>query len=312
MKKCLIIEGQGVAWASFYMTNLSTRSGIGTNAIYGTLRSIKSLLDRFKPDILFVCFDKTKSKRRRSLYPDYKKHREEMTEEDKLNRKEFNRQMLELYDGLFVLGVPTVIGEGVESDDCVAVLSHSYKEDHEVIIASNDKDFYQLVSPTVSVYSTIKDMVVTEENFEKTTEKTEKVQGGVPLESWLLYRTIVGDSSDNIPGIKGCGPKTGKELVEGLSTIDQLIDRVSSGKKAICQKIVAQQDQLRIFWDVMDLQTIMSEPNTVNTVYNAVDSIEAEFDHEGFTNICKRWEFFSIITELNSWLRPFEYVFYER
>jgi DNA polymerase-1 len=310
VKKVLIIEGQGVAWASYYMTNLSTRAGVGTGAIFGTLRSIKHLLDRFRPDILFLCFDKTKSGRRRRLYPEYKKHREEkMTEEDKLNRAEFNRQMPELYEGLYALGVPVVIGDGVESDDCVAVLTHAYSSDHQVIIASNDKDFLQLINDNVSVYSTSKDMVIKPDNFKECTAKMEKIEVGVELESWRLYRSIVGDSSDNIPGIVGCGAKTGRTLTDGITTIEELVDSVKSSDKSVCQKIVAQQDTIRLFWDIMDLQDIMSEMETVNAVYNAVDSIEAQFDKTAFILLCKRWEFFSIIAELNSWLRPFEYVY---
>ncbi len=309
MKRCLIIEGQGVAWSSYYMVNLSTRAGLGTGAIYGTLRSVKALVDKFKPDLLFVCFDKTKSARRRRLYPEYKKHREaEMTEEDKLNRKEFNRQMTELYDGLYVLGIPVVVGDGVESDDCVAVLSHAYKKDHKVTIASNDKDFLQLVDDNVEVYLTQRETVVNTDNFESITKTIEKLEDGISLESWLLYRTLKGDSSDNIPGIKGCGAKTASGLVDGIASIDALVERVKSSNKAVCKKIVTQRDTLNLFWEVMDLKGIMSNIETVNAVYNAVDSIDAELDKDAFVNICKRWEFFSIITEIGSWIRPFQHL----
>jgi len=317
MPKALLIECNGLAWASYSMQALSTSDGKGVGAIFGTIRSIRSLIDRFDPDVVFTSFDVGKSKRRRELFPAYKAHRSDtsgMTEEEiaeaKAYRDEFHRQANIIPEFLAALGVPVLRVPDIESDDTIATLCHVFKQDYTVVIASNDKDFLQLVDTNVSVYNHVQHRHVDHKNFTEMSKEVEKkAKGEIPLESWLLYRAIVGDSSDNIPGIEGVGPAKGRVFVEGCSTVDELIEKMveqqNQKKSKVVERIIAGKESIELFHKLMDLKTIHTVPEVADGVFEQLGSISCKYDEKKLFKMCKEYEFDSICKEIGSWPSPF-------
>ena len=190
---------------------LSTKDGRRTSAIFGVLNSIpkdvKLLRSEHDIDIneVIMVWDCGRNKRRTELYPEYKRNRKhDDTEDDKLWYSQFLEQTNVIHDFVKNLGVKSIKIQGQEADDIVFGLTKmlfSERPDEEgIIIVSTDEDFLQLISEKIYVYSPIKNILYTPDNFEEIF--------GINPEYFLDYKILQGDSSDNIGGIQGIGEKT--------------------------------------------------------------------------------------------------------
>jgi len=309
--KVLVIEANGIAWASYCTMQLSTREGEGTGAIFGCLKSIRSHVNRFAPDRVFVCFDKGRNQRRIKMYPEYKSDRgkcktEEEKKEFEAYRDECRRQIDLIPQFLLCLGIPTLQVKGLESDDVVAVLAKVWSQDSDVTIVSNDKDFLQLVDENISVYNHVKDTLVTDSTFEAATQKIMKVDTPIKQESWNIFRALVGDSSDNIPGVYGCGVKKSVKFVEGCSTIEELVEKMKTTKGAVAKRIVESEKDMRLYQDLMDLRSALERKADLALILNELKRITVCMNRKKFYELCKKYEFDSIYTDLVGWLSPFK------
>ena len=230
MKKIYLVDVSSMFFRAFYaLPSLTNPDGMPTNALYGFLSMTIKLLREIKPEYMAFCFDRKEPSFRFELYPKYKANRSEMPEDLAL-QVPYVRQLSEL------LGITVVDKIGFEADDVIGSLSRLGRDkDLEVVIVSGDKDFAQLVAPFVSMYDTMKNVRYDEQGVID--------KWGVSPDQMIDYLSLVGDSSDNIPGVKGIGPKGAQKLLAHFKTLDGIyenLDKVSG--KAMKAKLEAGKD----------------------------------------------------------------------
>lgn len=217
MSKWLLIDGYNLAYRCFHAVPELTRAdGFPTNALHGWVKSLWKLADQEKPDGTLVFFDLGGSQDRLRLHPEYKAQRAEMPEA--------LRQQIEPIKALTrAMGFVGIEVEGVESDDLLAAQAVALaKQGHEVLIVSSDKDFAQIVDQRIKIL-----LPPPSANpklgwrFRDEAGVVEKF--GVPPSHIAAYLALVGDSSDNIPGISGVGPKTAVKWLQSYHSIEGVI-----------------------------------------------------------------------------------------
>ncbi|MET0263140.1 MAG: 5'-3' exonuclease H3TH domain-containing protein [Rariglobus sp.] len=222
MAKWLLIDGFNLAYRCFHAVPELTRAdGFPTNALHGWVKSLWRLADQEKPDGTVVFFDLGGAQDRLALLPEYKAQREEMPEA-------LQKQLEPLKALTRAMGFVGVEIEGVESDDLLAAEAVSLaKQGHDVLIVSSDKDFAQIVNDRIKIMLPppsanpklgwrLRDEAGVLEKF------------GVPPSQIADYLALVGDSSDNIPGIPGVGPKTAVKWLQQYGTLETLIVNASN------------------------------------------------------------------------------------
>ena len=218
MKKLFLIDGMAIIYrAHFAMIKnpLLTRDGRHTSAIFGFLNSILKMIKDEKPDYLAIVLDSKAKTFRHDLFTEYKANRQKMPEE-------LAEQLSPLYDILNKMNIPLVSLDGYEADDLIGTIAKEAESDNfETYIMTGDKDMMQLVSDRVFVYSP-------GNRFKPTTTYTsEKVRDkwGVSPKQFIDYLAMVGDSSDNVPGIDGIGAKTAVKLIHEYNTLEEILER---------------------------------------------------------------------------------------
>ena len=218
-----LIDGFSLLYRTFYALpqSISTASGLPTNALYGFTSMILKLLDSDEEEVgLGVVWDGGMPKFRLDVYPEYKAQRSAMPEELKV-------QLEHLDEILKAMNIPTIRAEGFEADDALATLSRRIPEDVELMIVTGDQDAMQLVDGNVKVVRTTRG--VSEVKVYGREEVIEEY--GVTPEQIPDYKALTGDSSDNIPGVRGIGPKGASNLLQQFGTVAEIyedLDEVSA------------------------------------------------------------------------------------
>jgi DNA polymerase I len=220
---------------------LTNSKGQPTGAIYGSIKSILTLSEKFKPEQIIGVEDSGRPFRI-ALYENYKAHRtdEFRTSAEIESNKCFNDQLKSLEVILEAAGVPVLKVYELEADDLAAAVATGIPFKGTTILVSGDRDFIQLVKPDIALYSPMINKLITHNGpeFETDLEWTravevgprtftkfqEKLPRGIPLDRWLLYRALVGDSSDNLPGVNGIGPVAALKLIEQFCSLSVLKD----------------------------------------------------------------------------------------
>ncbi len=239
-KTLILIDGHALAFRMFFAlerTNMQTTTHIPTWAVYGFFKAVFDLLaDKklsLKPNSIAVAFDVSKATFRLEKYPEYKANR--LTMPDAL------RIQLELIkEGLQMLDIPIYTKEGYEGDDVIGTIaSQARKKGHKTFILTGDKDSFQLVDDEglVSVLIPQKGEI---NNYTK--EKVFENLNVYPAQV-VDYKALCGDTSDNIPGIKGIGPKSASSLLQEFKTLDGVYDNIEKiTKKSLKEKLVEGKD----------------------------------------------------------------------
>lgn len=225
MKKLYLVDVSSMYFRAYYAIRpLSNSQGMPTNALYGFLSMVVKLLKKEKPDYLGFCFDNKEPSFRKELYSEYKANRTEMPE-DLVPQVPYVRKISE------ALGIPVFNQIGFEADDLIGALTQYGREQNlEVIIVSGDKDFGQLIQPYVSMYDTMKEIRYDVDGVQE--------KWGIPPEQFIDYLALVGDSSDNIPGVKGIGPKGAQKLLAQYKTLEEIYENVDEvGPKGTQKKL---------------------------------------------------------------------------
>jgi DNA polymerase-1 len=216
-KTLFVIDGSSYIFRAFFGVPLLNNSkGLATNAVFGFFKMIKNTISRYKPDELILIFDSKEDTFRKKLYPEYKANREEMPEELKV-------QMPYIQKLVEALRIHTIQVPGVEADDVIASikkLASGYGK--KVTIISGDKDLMQLVDKETIMIDTLKNKVYNEEGV--------LAKFGVPPKYLADVLAIMGDSSDNIPGVKGIGAKGAEKLVSEYGSLENIYENLSSVK----------------------------------------------------------------------------------
>jgi DNA polymerase-1 len=217
--KFLLIDGFNLAYRCFFAVPELTRSdGFPTNALHGWVKSIWRLDDQEKPDAILVFFDLGGAQDRLALHPEYKAQREEMPDA-------LERQLAPLKALTRAMGLVGVEEEGVESDDILASQAVALAgAGHEVLIVSSDKDFAQIVGDRIRILlppPTANPKL----GWRRMDSAGVAEKFGVPPSRIADYLALVGDSSDNIPGVSGVGPKTAAKWLAEFGDLEGILSR---------------------------------------------------------------------------------------
>lgn len=237
MSTLLMIDGNSMANRAFYgVPHLTNAKGVPTNAVYGFLNTLQAAIERFQPDALFVAFDISKKVFRHERYADYKGTRTGMPEDLLV-------QMPLIKEALSYMNIETFGLEGYEADDIIGTMSaHQTALGGESIILSGDRDLFQLVGEHVTVcfpQSKGQEMeIVTPEYLAEHYALTPELV--------IEMKGLMGDKSDNIPGINGVGEKTAKKLLADYGTVENLYAHLEDlkGKKLYDKLLAGKEDAL--------------------------------------------------------------------
>lgn len=219
-EKCLyLVDGSSYIHRAFHaVRNLSNSKGLPTNAVFGFSRMLLKLLGDKKPTHIAVVFDAKGPTFRHALYDRYKATRPSAPE-DLVTQFPYIRAIVQ------GLGLAMLEKEGYEADDIIGTLARVGQEQgYKILVVSGDKDFRQILSPSVTLWDTMKDKVTTYETFTS--------EYGLRPEQMIDVMGLSGDSSDNIPGVPGVGEKTAMELVKQFGTLEKVLDNAQNVKKA--------------------------------------------------------------------------------
>jgi DNA polymerase I len=252
LSRILIIDGLNTFIRSWTTTPNMNETGDHVGGITGFLKSIAYVIREVSPTKVIIVFDgKGGSDKRKKLYEGYKSDRgknrfrvnrtypEMMNEEDE--HQSMKRQFGWLMDYLNILPLTTLVYDGIEADDVIAYISNQ-SIDSECIIMSTDKDFLQLVDDRVSIYSPTKKIYYNIPTLEK--------EFGLFHKNFLLYRILNGDSSDNVPGVKGCGLVTLLKRFPELATDELSID----GLYGLCEE---RKGKYKLYSDILNSKELI-------------------------------------------------------
>ena len=207
-------------------TPLRNSKGENTSGIYGFVKMLLKLLKDYKPDAVAIAFDVSRKTFRSDLYPEYKANREKLPDELK-------EQMPKVQELVALMGLPCLAIPDFEADDIIGTLSKQLRSEHEIVIFTGDKDLYQLVDDKVKALTIIKGV---SETRLLDREGVKEVKGVYP-EQIPDYLAIVGDSSDNIPGVKGIGEKGAESLLATYPTLESIYEHIDEITGATKKKL---------------------------------------------------------------------------
>ena len=257
MKKIMILDGNSLLFRAFYaLPPLKTKKGQYTNAVYGFLSMLYKLIDTYSPEYLCVAFDPEKPTFRHQQYKDYKATRQKAP-------NELVQQFQLIRDVLDIHRIKRVEVEGFEADDLAGTFACAAKEQGtDVYLVTSDKDYLQLIDENVKVILTKKGVSNTEEMDLKSMEE----EYGLTPEQFVDLKALMGDSSDNIPGVSGVGEKTALKLMQEYKSLDNIYENIDSIKGKLKEKLEADK-----------MQAYMSQ-----TLARIITDIPIEFDIEEF------------------------------
>ncbi len=239
--KLLLIDGHYYVYRSFFaIRELSNLRGEPTNAIYGFVKTVRRMLKDLSPDLAAIIWDAGIPKRRSDLQPAYKETRSEMPD---LMRP----QLTFIQDLAPKLGFASLFLPDTEADDLMASYAVAARDrGDEVVLATNDKDLFQLVGDRVKVYSTNKtDLADPADNFALLGAEKVRAKWDVAPEQIGDVLALVGDSADNIPGVPGLGPKGAAKLLADHGSLDAILADTSIVKnERIREKLVTSREQI--------------------------------------------------------------------
>ena len=264
--RVLVVDGLNTFIRSYSVSPVTNTNGEHVGGISGFLLSIGHAIKTINPTRVVVVFDgKDGSAKRRAIYSEYKAHRKlkvRLNRSDTVDKEDNQlKQLMRLLDYLTIMPITTVVVNGSEADDVIAYIASSFYEDkdNQVFVMSSDKDFMQLVSPKIHVWSPTKKKLYFNEDVHQ--------EFGVIPENFALYRALTGDASDNIPGVRGLGAKTllsrlpkigEKEVLDLESFFDHVVAMQNSNPKVkLFQNIIDAKEDVRKYLSITQLSESM-------------------------------------------------------
>jgi DNA polymerase-1 len=268
-KRLFVIDGHALCYRAYYAfirNPLVNSSGQNTSAIYGFARMLLKLASEQKPDFLAVAFDPPKKSFRFSLYPEYKANRQKMPED-------LRSQIDEIKKMIEVLGIPRIEEADYEADDVLGSMARRFASgDIEVVLVTGDKDAYQLAGGSVRIYANRKG--ISEYDIYGPKEIEERT--GVRPEQVVDYMALAGDTSDNIPGVKGIGEKTAQKLIAAYGSLDNLYAHIDEIKGRTGELLADGKENAYLSRDLATLRTDLPiEPDLSGLEFNGIDPGDA-------------------------------------
>lgn len=278
----ILVDGSSYLYRAYHaFPPLTNAAGEPTGAMYGVLNMLRSLLQQYQPSHVGVVFDAKGKTFRDELFAEYKSHRPPMPDD-------LRAQIEPLHAMVKAMGLPLLVVGGVEADDVIGTLAQAAeKAGHTVLISTGDKDMAQLVTPNITLINTMNNTILGPE------EVCEKY--GIPPELIIDFLALMGDSSDNIPGVPGVGEKTAQALLQGLGGMDALfanLDKIATltfrGAKTMAAKLEQNRDVAYLSYRLATIKTDVDLDLTCSelTVNEPdIDTLHALFSRYEF----KRW-----------------------
>lgn len=236
-KKIIIIDGYALIFRAYYAfiktTSFTTTNGEPTGAVFGFIKMVLSALNTQKPDYVVVAWDSGGKTFRNDLYKEYKANRKETPDELKI-------QIPLIKEAVDKLDISSITMENYEADDVIGTLCKKLRNnnDLDVIVLSGDKDLLQLVGDNVKVMASKKGV----SEFKIYDSEAVKEKWGVVPEKIIDLFALIGDSSDNIPGVKGIGKKGAEKLLNEFSSIDEIFDNIEKVRNTRNKNILKKDD----------------------------------------------------------------------
>ena len=275
----IIIDGNSLANRAFYaMPPLKNKNGLVCNAIFGFCNILVKLITENKPKYFAVAFDAHSPTFRHKLYPEYKAGRNAMPED-------LVTQMPLLQELLRKMNIKVLIKDGIEADDIVGTISKRFNVN--TVIVSGDKDLLQLIDYKTTVWLTKKGISEIEEFDER---HFEDVYGFEPIKM-IDLKSMMGDSSDNIPGISGVGEKTALDFMHNFGSLDALYNNVDTLTGAKHDKVVNSKDLAYLSYELATIDTnadIECELEELNYDFPFNNEVKDKFTEYEFTSLLKR------------------------
>ena len=305
----LVFDGNATAFRANVVSELYTKQGFRTSAIVGTLNITHTTVQYLKKEYnlpvksVIYLWDAGHSPRRDTLFPDYKiKRTQNITPEEEQRRKELYQQIDVLYQVLPSFGIKTYRKYHWEGDDLIwgtiKELGKIHPDDISIII-SNDEDFHQLLDYNVHIFSPIKKILYTKDNYREL--------AGIDPETFLFYKILKGDSSDCIPGIQGIGEVTAKSLVNKYHTLDNMFehkDELLQSKRLsrICTKeglsTLSRNNKLINLKEYVDLSPVKEDIHNMLTQPSRVNYKEVR-------EFMIKYQMIELLMKLKEWLEEF-------
>ncbi|MDX1644249.1 MAG: DNA polymerase I [Thermoanaerobaculia bacterium] len=281
-ERLFLIDGYSNIFRAYYaIRNLSNSKGQETNAVYGFVNMLRKLMREEAPELIGVALDVSGDTLRKERYEEYKANRKPMPD-DLVPQIPWIRQAIEAYR------IPIREEEGYEADDVLGTLAAKAAErGYEVVLVSADKDLMQLVSPHVKLYHTGRDKLYGPEEVEE--------DFGVRPERVVDVLALEGDSSDNVPGVKGIGRKGAVALLEEFGSLEELLERADEvSRKSYREGLHEHRAEAELSKELVTIHTDLP-----------VEFEPEEFRHqspdaERLKQIYRELEFFSLVEELDS------------
>ena len=278
-KPLILVDGSSYFFRAFHaLPPLTNSKGQPTGAIYGVANMIKRLIKTYDPILMAVVFDAKGKTFRDDLYSAYKANRPPMPED-------LRSQFKPLVEVLKAMGLPILTIEGVEADDVIGTLcAKAIEQDQDIVVSTGDKDMAQLVNERVTLINTM-------------TDKTMDVLGveekfGVKPHQIIDYLALMGDKSDNIPGVPKCGPKTAAKWLSDYETLENLINHADDIGGKIGDNLRASLTQLELSKALVTIKKDVALPVSLTDL-----KIEAH-DNNRLIELTRTYEFKSWLKEL--------------
>lgn len=238
--KILLVDGMALLFRGFYATAyrgnfMWTANGTPTNGVYQFMRYLLDAIGKFEPTHVICCWDMGKKTFRTELYDGYKANRGEPPEE-LVPQFDLVKEVAEAFD------MPNIGLENYEADDCIGTLARHYADKNEVIILTGDEDILQLIAEGIHVAIMRKG----QGNYEIFNVDNFHEKKGIAPEQIIDLKGLMGDSSDNYPGVKGIGEKTALKLLSEYKTIENILENLDQLPNGVKTKIKNNLDMLHL------------------------------------------------------------------
>ncbi len=288
-KRLIIIDSNALLHRSFHaLPPLTTKKGEQTGAVYGFLLTLFKTIKDLKPNYIIACFDTAAPTFRHKQFKEYKAQRPK-TSEELITQIPKTKQVLTSFN------IPVFQKEGFEADDLIATISQkASKEKLEVYILSGDLDNLQLVNKNIKVYTLgkgIKETVVYDREKVKTRFEVEP-------EQMVDFKALIGDPSDNIPGVLGIGKKTAAELLKKFNNLENLYQEVEKDNSEI--KAKTKETLLKNREQAFLSRSLVETKKDVALNINVTECEFGKFDRQKVESILKELEFFTLINRVSS------------
>ena len=308
--RVLLIDGLNLFFRNFATINFMNKDGVPIGGMAGFLRSLGSLIQLTQPTGVYVIFDgQGSSTNRKNLLPEYKSNRgiNRITNWDTYDSIEEEGeskvdQITRLIHYLQCLPVKIGMIDKAEADDMIAYLATnlSKKRNSDIIIVSSDKDYLQLANPKITVYRPIS------KKFYKAKEVAEEY--GIHSDNFIIYKTLLGDKSDKIDGIRGLGPKTllkhFPELIHHSLDLDEIFE-IAEAKLTthkVFAKILHEEDNLRNSYKLMDLKNPILDDRQIEYIENLVQENNNPFYKKEFLQMYDEDGVAHFIKNIENWV----------